>query len=140
MSEESYAVQKLIFGRLTTNAQVLALVPASSIFDRNERPETFPCIILGEAQTVGDDIDCAALSDVYSTVHVWTKEEGTANCKAIAGAVRRALWQAEGTHEGFAVHDTTFEDSRFLRDPSGEHAHGVITFMSQVEGEADAGR
>lgn len=135
MSEASLAAQAIIYDRLTNNSAIAALVPAGSIFDRNERPETFPCIIIGEAQTVGDDLDCGPLSDVYSTVHVWTKEEGTKACKTIAGAVRRALWQAAGTYEGFTVSGTFFEDARYLRDPSGEHAHGVVTFKSLV-GEA----
>lgn len=134
MSEESLAVQKLIVTTLKANAPLLVLVPAASIFDRHARPEAFPCIIVGEAQTVGDDIDCGPLSDVYSTIHVWTKEDGFRECKSISGAVRRALWQATGTYDGFHVMDTIFEDSRFLRDPSGEHSHGVVTFMSMVQG------
>lgn len=135
MSEPSLAVQKLILSRLTAYAPLLAIVPASAILDRNERPETFPCILLGEAQTVGDDIDCGPLSDVYSTIHVWTREEGLRDCKIIAGAIRRALWQASSADvDGFNVGDTIFEDARFLRDPSGEHAHGIITFMSMVGG------
>ncbi|RCS25838.1 DUF3168 domain-containing protein [Phyllobacterium salinisoli] len=133
MSEESLAVQRLIYSRLTSNASLLALLPADAIFDRNARPERFPCVVVGEAQTVGDDIDCGPSSEVYSTVHVWTKEEGFRSCKTIAGAVRRALWQAEGIFDGFRVLDTGFENSRFLRDPSGEHSHGIVTFFSPVE-------
>jgi hypothetical protein len=135
MSEPSLAVQKLILTKLTAYAPLLALVPAASIFDRNGRPEVFPCILLGEAQTVGDDIDCGPLSDVYSTVHVWTREEGLRDCKMIAGAIRRALWMAEADDiDGFSIDGTFFEDARYLRDPSGEHAHGIVTFMSSVGG------
>lgn len=133
MSEESLAVQRLIRDRLRGDAAVTALVATGSIFDRNERPEVFPCIIIGEAQTVGDDIDCGQLSDVYSTIHVWAREDGLRECKLIAGAVRRAMWQAAGTVDGFNIDSTRFEDSRFLRDPSGMHSHGIVTFISSVE-------
>lgn len=136
MSEASLAVQKLIISRLKAHSPLLALVPGSAIFDRNERPEAFPCVLLGEAQTVGDDIDCGALSDVYSTIHVWTQETGTRDCKMIAGAIRRALWQAAADDvDGFRIEATIFEDARFLRDSSGEHAHGVVTVKSMVSGD-----
>lgn len=131
MSEESLAVQKLIVATLRVHAPLLALVPVTNIYDRHGRPDRFPAVIIGEAQTVGDDIDCGELSEVYSTLHVWTREDGFEACKRIAGAVRRAMWNVEGEADGFSM-DFRFEDTRFLRDPDGVSAHGVVTFRSNV--------
>lgn len=132
MSEPSLAAQRLAVTAMRARAALTALVPASSIMDRNERPEVFPCIIVGEAQTVGDDIDCADLSTVYLTLHVWTRENTFTECKSICGEIRRALRRLNEIQDGFAL-DFSFEDARYLRDPSGEHSHGVVTFHVTAE-------
>ncbi len=132
MSEASLAAQRAAVTAMRARGALIALVPSANIFDRNERPEVFPCVVVGEAQTVGDDIDCADLSDVFLTIHVWTRENTFATCKSICGEVRRALRRLDTVQDGFAL-DFNFEDSRFLRDPSGEHSHGVVTFMVNAE-------
>lgn len=132
MSEASLAAQRLAVVTMRAHAPLQTLVPDANIMDRNARPEIFPCIIVGEAQTVGDDIDCADLSTVYLTIHVWTKENTFTAVKSIAGEIRRALRQLSGTQDGFAL-DFTFEDSRYLRDPNPEISHGVVTFNVTAE-------
>ena len=62
MSEASLAAQRLAVITMRAHAPLQALVPDANILDRSGRPEVFPCVIVGEAQTVGDDIDCADLS------------------------------------------------------------------------------
>ncbi|MCO5145532.1 MAG: DUF3168 domain-containing protein [Aquamicrobium sp.] len=132
MSEASLAAQQLAVQALRQNTGIDSLVPHENIFDRHARPEVFPCILIGEAQTVGDDIDCADLSEVYLTMHIWTQENTFSECKTIAGAVRRVLRDLSDTRDGFAC-DFSFESANFIRDPSGEHSHGILTFVVQVE-------
>ncbi|MEP7457067.1 DUF3168 domain-containing protein [Phyllobacterium sp. SB3] len=130
--EASLAAQRLAIISMRARPALLALVPSVNIIDRNERPEIFPCIICGEAQTVGEDIDCADTSTVYLTLHVWTKENVFTACKTIAGEIRRALRNVSAVQDGFSL-DFSFEDSRFLRDPSGIYSHGVVTFNVLAE-------
>lgn len=132
MSEASLAAQRAAVTAMRAYGALTTLVPSANIMDRNERPEVFPCIIVGEAQTVGDDIDCADLSEVYLTIHVWTKENTFTNCKSICGEIRRALRRVSKVQDGFGL-DFNFEDSRYLRDPSGQHSHGVVTFLVHAE-------
>ncbi|MEQ1950558.1 DUF3168 domain-containing protein [Mesorhizobium sp. CN2-181] len=132
MSEASLAAQKLARQSMLARPALLALVDGQSIFDRHSRPEIWPCIVLGEAQVVDDSADCVDGSDVYLTIHVWTKEDSFVQCKSIAGEVRRAMRDVTGLVDGFdLVFD--FEDARYLRDPSGEHSHGVLTFHAIAE-------
>jgi hypothetical protein len=132
MAEASLAAQRMAILGMRGRPQLLALVPSANIFDRNQRPEVFPCVIVGEAQTVGDDIDCADLSEVFLTIHAWAKENGLVAVKEIAGEIRRALRRKEGVQDGFDL-SFDFQDTVFLRDPSGEHSHAVITFTVQAE-------
>lgn len=136
MSEASLAAQRLAVTAMRARAQLTALVPSANMFDRNERPEIFPCLIIGEAQTVSDDAHCIVAAEVYLTLHVWTKESGFVACKSIAGEVQRALRNLSGTQDGWAL-DFYVEDAIFMRDPSGEHSHGVLTFRAMAEDMLD---
>jgi hypothetical protein len=132
MAEASLAAQRLAVLGMRAHIPLRALVPQGHIFDRNSRPEIFPCIIVGEAQTVGDDVECADLSEVFLTIHAWTRESGMVAVKEIAGEIRRALRRKQGLQDGFDL-SFDFQDTVFLRDPSGEHSHAVITFTVLAE-------
>lgn len=132
MTEASLAAQRLAVASMRARDALLLLVPGNNIFDRHSRPEVFPCVIVGEAQTVGADTDCFDLSDVFLTIHVWTEETGFVRCKEIAGEVRRALRGIEGQQDGFEI-SFAFGDATFMRDPDGLHSHGVLTFEATAE-------
>lgn len=129
-----YQIQKAIRARLVNTAAVTALVPALSILDRNERPAPDPSIILGEDQIIddGDMID-RSVSRVVSTLHIWKRETGVIGAKSIAGAVRDAIRQGRLAFDtGLQCVDCRVSDMRFLRDPDGVTAHGVVTIETTV--------
>lgn len=130
--EPSLALQAAIRARLVASSAVTALVPATSILDRNSRPETFPCILIGEGQTVPDEGLARRRHHVFADLHIWQKEPGLVGAKQIAGAIRDALadsfWNVTGLH----VVDLHIVSSRFIRDPGGLHSHGVITLQASV--------
>lgn len=127
------AVQKAIGTLLAGSTGVIALVPAANILDRHSRPPADPSIVIGEGQTIeGDDIARRSLRVVLD-LHVWKRELGTAGVKAIAGAIRSAI------HAGRPVLDAPWHcgdcrvsHRRYLRDPDGETAHGVVTVETLV--------
>lgn len=127
------AVQKAIRGRLISTGAVLALVPASSVLDINQRPAPDPSIIIGEGQTLeGDDIARRTQSVVMS-LHVWKKEPGLAGVKAIASAIRLALHAGRPVLASpYQCGDCRVSSMRFLRDPDGETSHGVVTVETLV--------
>lgn len=134
MTEPSLALQKAIRGRLIADAGVTALVPATSIFDRHARPETFPCVILGDAQLAWDPepLDRDRVT-VFADLHVWQREGGMAGAKSIVGAIKQALdggWWVLDQHSVADLHVPTV---RFLRDPSGEHSHAVVTVEATLK-------
>lgn len=126
MSEASLAAQKFLRALMVARSALTALVPAANIFDRNSRPEAFPCIVLGEGQYVADDATCVEAGDVYATLHVWTTENSFTACKSIVGEIRRAVRGADDVVDGFAL-SANFQDAIYLRDPDGVHSHGVVT-------------
>lgn len=127
------ALQKAIRGRLVGTPAVSALVPAEAIFDRNTRPERYPCVVIGEAQTVAEPITFSRRHvRVTHTLHVWAQENATTSAKGIAGAVRSAL-RSDLTIDDHRVLDHQVTGIRVMRDPAGTLSHAVVTLEALVE-------
>jgi hypothetical protein len=130
--EPSLELQKAIRVRLAAATAVTSLVPAANIVDRNGSPSTFPCILLGEGQTVAGGDIARLRHDAYLDLHIWQKETGLAFSKQVAGAIREALADARWTAAGLHVADLYVTSSRFMRDPGGVYSHGVISMTANV--------
>lgn len=121
-------VQKAIRARLTTWGGIVALVPAAHILDANQRPSAMPSILLGDSQAVDAGTSLRrAHTHVYHTLHVWQRESSLEGVKTIAGAIREAIHAFRLTIvPGLHCADARVSSMRFLRDPDGEHSHGVV--------------
>ena len=130
-------VQKALRARFTTTAALMAHVPASGVLDTNQRPSPVPSIILGESQSVDEGTSLRrAHTRVYHTAHVWTREASTEQVKVICGEIRWAIGLGRLVLAA-PLHcaDVLVASMRFLRDPDGEHAHGVVTIEVLVTEE-----
>lgn len=122
-------VQKALRARFTTVAALMQMVPANAVLDTNQRPAPVPSIILGESQSVDEGTSIRrAHTRVYHTIHVWTREASLERVKSICGAIRSALNLGRLTLAA-PLHcaDLMVASTRYLRDPDGEHGHGVVT-------------
>jgi hypothetical protein len=131
MAEASLAAQALAVVTMRAYAPLTALVPAANIMDRNQRPEVFPCILIGEGQVVSDDVDVVDASEIYLNLHVWVREPDLIGCKSIAGEIRKALRFLVAKRDGYDL-SFTFDDANFMRDPGGELSHGIVTMRVQA--------
>ncbi len=133
MMSAELALQGAVRARLIGDAGVLALVPAASILDRNERPNPRPSIVIGEAQSV-DENDSISRNRirVYLDLHVWTEELSTEVSKRLVGAIRTALKVRPVLGTGYQLADCRIRQARFLRDPDGKTAHAVVTVDALV--------
>jgi len=129
----SLAFQQAARGILIANSDVTALVPAANILDANYEPEAFPRLVIGEDQELPADDVVNRYTKLNSTFHIWTREPGLAGAKAIAGAVRKALVLTNWTQNGYVNIRTMLVSARYLRDPDGQTAHGVVTFESLIQ-------
>jgi hypothetical protein len=128
MTAPSLDLQAAIRAALVADPAITALVPTANIYDRSKRPEVFPSIVLGEDMEQDAEVELSrSYIRVTSTIHIWNREPSTVGVKKIAAAIRSAV---AARVSGFV--DVRFESARFLRDPDGETAHGVVTFDSLV--------
>ncbi|KIX18486.1 DUF3168 domain-containing protein [Paracoccus sp. 228] len=122
-------VQKALRARLIGQSAVSELVPAAHILDTNQRPTPKPSIILGESQSVDEGTSIhRTRTRIFHTLHIWAREASLERAKAIGGAVRAAI--ATGRLElpqGLHCADLLVTSQRYMRDPDGEHSHGVLT-------------
>lgn len=132
MSDPSLDLQKAIRARLIGTPAVTALVPAANVLDKNNRPEVFPSIIVGEGQTVPGDGLARNRHTVFADLHIWQAEPGLAQAKAIAGAIRQAFAAPLYTIDGHQVADLLITSTRFMRDPDGIHSHGIVSIEAQL--------
>lgn len=122
------AVQRAVRARLVATAELVALVPALSILDVNQRPAPVPSIIIGEGQTLEGDRTDRRDQRIVLGLHVWKKEPGLRGVKEIAGAIRKAILSARlADTDGYQFGDCRVPSMRFLRDPDGETSHAVVT-------------
>lgn len=130
------AVQKAIRTRLIGTPAVVALVPATAILDRNQRPAPSPSIILGESQEIGGDTSLQRQHlRIIHTLHVWKREASLEGVKSLAGVIRTAIHAARlDLGPGLHCADALVSSARFLRDPDGETSHGVVVVEVLVEG------
>jgi hypothetical protein len=132
MIEPSLDLQKAIRARLVASSAVTSLVPASAIVDRNWRPEVFPCILIGEGQTLAPEGLSRNRYQVYADVHLWQTENGLTGVKMIAQAVRDALADGALTLDTHRVADLFVHGTRFMRDQDGLHSHGVMMLSATL--------
>lgn len=128
-------VQTAIRSRLIERSYVTDLVPAGNIVDRHEWPPFNPSIVIGEDQLVDENaLVSRRMSRIYSTLHVWKKEPSLVGVKIIAGAVRVAIASGRLSIDApFHCVDSFVSSARYMRDPDGVTAHGVLTVETLIE-------
>jgi len=128
MTEPSLALQTAIRARLLATPAVTALVPANHIRDGAVRPEQFPCVLIGDGQTIlKGHYNAYRNVEVRIDIHIWALESGLAVVKEIAGTVWNALGQSIEV-PGFDLTDGIHvERSIYMRDPNGKNGHGVLS-------------
>ena len=132
MIEPTLALQVAARRALVADPNVTVLVAPASIVDAHVRPTTFPAIVVGEGQSVREAITYRG-DHVRATLdlHLWTKETGLEAVKTIAGLARAALRALDAP----GMVTCHVAGVRFLRDPSGEHGHGILSLEALVDAD-----
>lgn len=132
MIDPSLALQGAIRARLVASSAVTSIIPAGAIVDRNATPMLDHSIVIGEG-TSGPDAGIARNRHiVVADLHIWRKEPSLVGAKQVVGAIREALSDGPLAVAGYHVADLRIASTRFLRDPGGQHSHGVISLEARL--------
>lgn len=128
--------------RLRTTTAVTADV-GQRIFDRVPEQQDgapsvpYPYISVGPGSSIPDDFDCMDGEEITIQLDVWTSGDndayGSAQCRRISGAVKKALHNAELDLTTNALVSLQWETTRIIDDPNPAVSHGVVTFTATVE-------
>jgi len=132
-TEPSLAVQKTLRSRLIASSAVTALVTVGNVALDARRPEAMPCIVIGPATVNFMDCFDVFFDEVFCDLHLWTNESGLSSVKEIAGAIRAVIDASVLTIEGFRVVNSKLASARYVRDPDGEHVHGILSVEAIVQ-------
>jgi len=115
---------------LRGSAALAALFPGGVVRVYSTVPQNapLPFIRIGDDQIIEDSDECASGSEIFATVHVWTKPDppSVQLGRQIAGVIRETL-APDLAIAGFDTVLARFQDTRLLTDPDGS-SHAVLTF------------
>ncbi|WP_175577721.1 DUF3168 domain-containing protein [Mongoliimonas terrestris] len=133
MTIAAFALQKAVRAALVNSPAVSALVPASAIMDKGARPEVFPAIVFGLADTIAEDLTLNRNHfRVVLALHVWCREEGREQLYAILQAIQEALTQGIEIDD-FQLVDLPPASVRASHGASGDYSHGLVTVEALLE-------
>jgi Protein of unknown function (DUF3168) len=134
MGEPSLELQRVIVATLRADPAVNALI-AGRVYDRVPSPQTFPYVVVGDDQVSQAHAQCLEGStEVFSSLHAWSREVGKVEAKQIAGAIVTALNGADlALANGYRLVLIEHDNTQHLGDPDGLTSHSVIVFHSFVD-------
>ena len=103
------------------------------IFDRVSS-DSFPYIVVGEDREVPNDSECQTMSEVFSTVRIYSRAFGKVEAKRIAGRTRFVLDAVNGfAIEGFRIIAAHCTDVKIHSHTDGQTTQAELTFRYLVE-------
>lgn len=133
MTDPGWALQKAVYGALTTNAGVLAVLGGPHIFDHVPR-KTAPPYVTFAASMVRDWSSGEAEAHEHTlTMHVWTEARGRKVTAAIQDALRGALHERVLVLDGHRLVNLRHEFSEVRRAEDGERLQGLVRFRAVTE-------
>lgn len=118
--------------RASTDLQGLLGKPVRIYQDAPTSP-TFPYVTLGDGDENPDIADCIDGTEVYLSLHVWSKEDGFEVCKKTVATIWNVLRTADISLTQNTLSVFERDSAHYLRDPSYPIKHGVLTLRALTE-------
>lgn len=133
-TEPSLELQGAIVTALKASSQVDALI-ADRIYDKVPAAPTFPYVTVGDDQVISQHADCMdGSTEVFTTLHAWSRGQGKVEAKQVTGAVVTALNFADlPLNGGYRLVLIEHDNTQYLTDPDGLTSHSVILFHALID-------
>lgn len=132
VNEVSLMLQAAAIAALKNHAPLSALIGQRLYDDVPERP-TFPYVTWGDDGTNDDSFDCVTGSEIFFSLHVWSRAVGKPEAKRIAGVIRELLDENELTVTDHHLVTLNHRITRWPSEPDGLTKHGVVTFRALID-------
>lgn len=129
MSDPSLPLQGAYVARLRSQISDVS----NRVYDSIPVDAVFPYLNIGDIQTISDGADCLDSTEVFVTLHIWSRAKGQVEARRLSAVVRTALHEWLPELEGFRVVEHEHRDTRTLDDPDGITSHAVLTFRALID-------
>ena len=92
-----------------------------------------PFLTFGEDDVRDDSVGGLQAKDVRIAIHIWTREQGFSNCKAIDAAIVEEFDDKPLIVHGQRIVGIWHATSRFMKDVRDDIRHGVTEFEVKTE-------
>ena len=127
------ALQKAIFGRLSGDAAVTALVGAQGVTDRLLAAPAAPLVVIAGIDSMDRSTATEEGEAHVVTLEVWSDAAGHREVQAIAAAVRAALHDAALTLAGHHLVLLLHRDTRLRREGKSRFHRAEMRFRAVTE-------
>lgn len=135
MSSDFFAVQEALFNALSADAPLQALLGSPMrLYDHVPPDAVFPFVTLGEMQAEPfDTFDHDGMAQLV-TLHVWSRQRGRKESKAIMDALYQRLHHGALTISGRQLVLCRFLEAEALLEDDGLTYHGVARYQVLTRG------
>ena len=135
MTDPGWALQKAVYGTLTTDAGLLAALGGPHIYDHVPRKTAKPYVTF--AQSVVRDWSTGSESgnEHMLTLHVWATATGAKKTAAVIDALRATLHDQSLQLDGHHLVNLRHESSEIRRVDDGETINGIARFRAVTEAD-----
>lgn len=129
----SWTLQAAIFGTLTGNATLLALLGGAHVYDGAPQSAAFPYVTLGQSNAADWGADGGDGEEHILTLHVWSEAGRRKEALAIMVAIRAVLHDAALALSGHRLVNLRQEFADIRREADGELVHGTLRYRAVTE-------
>jgi hypothetical protein len=141
-SDPTEAVMNSVGDTLAANAGVIAAFGGSSnvLIYQIAPPigqaggDRYPYMTLNDSGIVDLENKCSRDIEYYFDIHVWTQSDSFTQCRALAAAVREALYRNVSV-TGWRVIIADHERTRYMPDVDVTVQHAVLSFRLEMQPE-----
>ena len=133
MTDPGWALQKAVYGTVTTNVDVLAVLGGPHIYDHVPRRTPRPYVTFAQSTIRDWSAGSETAHEHTVTLHVWANARGSKKAAAIADALRGALHDRQLTLDGHHLVNLRHELTEIRRIEDGETLNGIVRFRAVTE-------
>lgn len=127
MSDLSQPIQAAIYGKLTGNSTLMALI--TGVYDFVNADATFPYLTIGNLDATDASTFSKDAQSITLHIHAWSRVRGKKEAQLILSAVHDVLHKGALTVSGGQVAGMKHEYSTVFIDTDGLTHHGVARYM-----------
>ena len=133
MADPGWALQKAVYGALTTDPDVVAALGGRHVYDHVPRKTVLPYVTFARSIVRDESSGTETAHEHTLTLNVWAEATGTKKMAAVMAAVRAALHDQMLALDGHHLVNLRHEFSDIRRVDDGETLGGTMRFRAVTE-------